>query len=553
MNSLRLCATLAVIAALAGPACAQTRLAVDITDVTVEQLTNGLRITIKADGLLEVRSTGQWWQTNEDHEFTLWLGNARSAVGTFVDVSRYPVNYLKLETPAEAREGVGLTLTVRLYRDAHVRSVELDDQNFSWTWDWIPGDVAYDLRKSRSGNELVITVWSDRREARPGEHKTRAQQDLPEELSVQITDGLMDIEALNVPLHRLMSEVASRAGVSIYVSDRIERRVTLRLAGVQVDRFVPMLARSIGLTAVSGGGGWYVSDGLPSSLAPYTAGDSRTIRLSYLSAEQAIGLLPEFLLRYLRPGATQDVIVAHGPTRLLDRIEADIALLDRPARAVLVTTATVEATGEDSRLAMWSVLRGGSTTIDLDPADGRLRITHGDEPLEDLVASLQALSSTGRLRVDVRPSLRVEEGYYATLFVGARQYYQFLNYGYLLQLASTEAGVRLHVRPSAVGEDLVSAYVALDVSTFRGRRRPPIVDTRQASATLLLSADRSMIVAGGIRDSSAMRETAGLPGGLRGRSAKTDQTREIVFLVGAEVIPSGNPLSPPDRSQESEA
>ena len=128
---------LALLLAVA-PATAPTQFAVNITDVAVEQLTNGLRITVKADGLLEAETTGSWYQTNEDHEFPVWLSNAHSSVGTFVDISRYPVNYLKLETPSDSREGVGVMLPVRLYRSAHVRSVDLDNQRTDWTWDWDP-------------------------------------------------------------------------------------------------------------------------------------------------------------------------------------------------------------------------------------------------------------------------------------------------------------------------------------------------------------------------------------------------------------------------------
>jgi len=536
MSRLRPTAAVGLLIALAVPACAQTRVAVNLTDVTVEQLTNGLRITVKADGLMQARTTGQSWQTNADHEFTVWLGNARSALGTFVDVSRYPVNYLKLDTPPDAREGVGLTLTVRLYRGAHIRTIELDNENYNWTWDWRPGDAAYDLRKGRSGKELVITVWSDRREILPADRKPRYDQGLDESLSVQVSGAGVDVEAVNVPLQKLMSEVAAQAGASIYVSDRVERLATLRLMGMPLERFVAAVADSLGLTATAADGAWFISDGLPSSLAPYTAGTSREIRLRYASADTVVALLPEFLLRYLRPGATQDSVVAHGPKNLLDRIEEDVAFLDHPARAVRITGVTVEASGSRSRQAMWSALRRAPTSLELDAPDGRLRIEDSGESLDELVARVQALDTRERVKVDVRPSLRVEQGQYASLFVGTRQFYQFLRNGYILELASTEAGVQLYVRPNAVGDDAINTYVALDVSTFRGGRRPPTVDTRKASATLLLGSGESMIIGGGLMDSAAMREKAGLPG-LTGRRAASDRTREVVFLIGVEVVP----------------
>ncbi|MFP4249877.1 MAG: hypothetical protein ACLFU7_09485 [Armatimonadota bacterium] len=543
MSRWRFLVAVTLIAAFVLPANAQTRLSVNVTDVTVTQLTNGMRITLKADGLLEVRTSGQWWETNEDHEFTLWLANAHSAVGTFVDVSRYPVNYLKLETPLDAREGVGRMLTVKMYRDAHVRSVELDDANYDWTWDWDPGQAAYDLRKSRSGNELIITVWSDRRELLPEDRKPRYDRDLPEDLSLEFTDGRVSVDALNVPLQALVSELADVTGVSIYVNDRVERLVTVRLVDVPMEHFVETLAAGIGLTASASDEAWFISDGLPSSLTPYTAGDSRTFRLNYVNSEDAIDLLPEFLLRYLRPGPSQDAIIAHGPPRLLDRIADDLRELDRPRSAVRLRAAMVEASSATGRQMMWSLLRGGSPTFEMDGPTGEVRISRVEEPQEDLVAQLRALAETEDVSVSVRPSLLVEEGQHASIFSGVNQFFQILRDGVTLDLDSTDAGVRLHVEPRVVGDEVISSHVALEVSTIRGTRQPPIVDSREASTTLLLRSGGSMIVAGGLMDHSESSERGGpalLAPVLPGRAVSSDQGREIVFLIGAEIVSGGD-------------
>lgn len=531
--SLRAFLTALLSAALACAAHAQTQVSVDITDVTVEQLTNGLRLTVKADGLLEVRTAEGWWETNEEHEFTLFLRNARSSVGTFVDVSRYPVNYLRLETPQESREGVGLMITTRLYRQGHVRTVDIDNATWSWRWDWRPGDVAYDLRKSSSGRDLIITVWSDRRELLPDDRVPRAKQNLAEHLTLEIHEGRLTVDAVNVPLQRLMSELAAVTGQSIYVSDRIERLGTVRLEAVEMDGFVGTLCTAVGLTARFHDGAWYISDGLPSSLAPYTAGGSRIIKLSHLRAEAAISLLPEFLLRYLRPSASGDAVVAHGPVVLLNRIEADLLDLDRPPRAVRMTTAMVEASGTRARQALWSLILGGPTEVELDATGGALHISRIEEPKDDLLVRLRALETTEQLSVAVRPSLVVEEGQHAQIFAGVRQFFQFLRRGEVLDLDSTEAGVRLSVRPGALGDDVVQAFVALDVSTIRGTRRPPVVDRREASATLLLASGESMVIGGGLTDSSELGERTGPLPTLR---ADEKSMREIVFIIGAEIV-----------------
>ncbi|MGC9318314.1 MAG: hypothetical protein ACP5KN_09835 [Armatimonadota bacterium] len=103
MTSLRTAAGALVLLLAVLPASAQTQLAVEITEVEIEQFSNGVEITLKADGLLQVLAIGAWYRTDEEHSFELILPNARSSTGTFVDVSQYPVNYLKLEIPPQER------------------------------------------------------------------------------------------------------------------------------------------------------------------------------------------------------------------------------------------------------------------------------------------------------------------------------------------------------------------------------------------------------------------------------------------------------------------
>ncbi len=547
-------------------ASAQTQLAASITDVEIEPTGNGVEITLKADGLLQVMAFDQW-VTNEDHEFELVLPNARSSIGTFVDVSTYPVNYLKLEIPSQERveelvrqaggggqdleewrrvvqEGIGLILTVRLYRWGHVHTVELDNVDWDGEWDWDPGEIAYDIRKSRSGRELEITVWSDRRERLPKDVKPRAEQDLESSLDLQVEEGLVTVDAVNVPLQELMSTVGERSGEDIYVDDRVRRLVTCRLEEVSVERLIDAVSTGLGLTSTRADGAWYISDGLPTSLAPYTAGASRTITLDYLTAGTAIDLLPDFLLRYLRPSPSGESIVAYGPAQLLDRIEEDIKRLDRPPLAIRLQTAVVEIIRSRSSERVWHILRGGSSTVEVDGGEGSIRFRHGEESLDDLIARVRALDVRGEVRIDVRPSLIVEPGHAAQLFIGEQQYYRYIRRADDFYLSSAEAGTRLYVEPRASGGEYIESYVSVDVATFRGRRRPPIVDRRSALATLLMRNGGTMIIGGGLNIAESSDENSG-PKPFRDvwplrnmteRSADSESQREIIFLVSAETI-----------------
>lgn len=570
MSKLRLLAVLLVAVLVGGTGWAQTQLAANITDVEVEQTGNGVTITLKADGLLQVMAFDQW-RTNEDNEFELVLPNARSGIGTFVDLSGYPANYLKVETPSQERverlvqlaggsagdlehwqrvvqEGIGLILTVRLYRPGHIHTIEVDNVSWDGEWDWDPGEVAYDIRKARSGRAIEITIWSNRRERRRPDYQPRAKRDLDSHLMLDMDGDRITVDALNVPLQRLMSRVGEELGTNIYVDDRVDRLATLRLEDVVAADLVDAACTGLGLTRTLREGSWYISDGLPSSFAPYTESATRIIALDYIEAPEAIDLLPDFLLAYLRPSPGGDQIVAHGPTDLLDRVEADVAKLDRPARTVRIRMVVIETDRRQSARRVWHLLRGGSSTYEVDGAEGSIRFHHGEENIDDLVARIRALDGDENIRVDVRPWLTVQSGHAAEIFAGEQQYYEFIRRADDFDLRVTEAGTRLHVVPYAAGNEFIESRIRVDVATFRGKGRPPVVNRRTARSTMRLRSGDTMVIAGGLRLAQELDEDAG-PGLLRPilplrdvtESATEDEgIREIIFLLSAETVEERN-------------
>ncbi|MGD9495522.1 MAG: type II secretion system protein GspD [Armatimonadota bacterium] len=543
---------LCLVAALisAAPVLAQTRVACNITAVDVKQLSNAVRVTLKADGLLNVEAD-IWQFVREDEnrdwvrvalrEIPLQITNARSQVGTFVDIGTYPVSYLELTTPPGSREGVGLSLRLVLYEPALLHSLDVDNQDFVWSLSW--GEIAVDVRKSQSGRELEILVWSDRHEEVIAPPKPRREQKLPAELSVSYGDGLISVDCVNAPLEELAAKVAEVTGQTVLVDDRVQRLATVQMRDMPIARFLESIAAGYGLSVTRYNGAWLVSDGLPSSLAPYVAGDARVYRLKYVSATAAIELLPNFLLRYLKPSEGGDTITAYGPPQLLERIGQDIAAIDQPSGDILVRVAVVEVTDNETSRRLWRLLLGGENRIEIDGAEGTISIRNGEESFEEYMAQIRALDTKGQLRLRAEPSLAATPGGSAVLFVGQRQYYQFVPSGSDMVLRSAEAGVRLEISPRAAGADLIATRVRVTVSTFRrAGGASPEVDTRTAVTTLVLGSGDTAVVGGGliVRESEAQsrgprpfRDAWSLSD-ITGASADEQEAREIVLLVSAE-------------------
>ncbi len=533
------------------PGLAQTRVACNITEVKIKQLSNAVEITLKADGLLHVEvniwdfvaqdADGNWDRVGR-REIPIQISNARSLVGTFVDIGTYPVSHLQMITPPDSREGVGLDLLLVLYEPAIVHALAVDNwDDFDWWVNW--GTTAFDVRKSQSGRELQILVWSDRHEEVIAPVRPRREQSLTPELSVRVENGLLTVDCVNVPLEELAAEVAAAAGATVFVDDRVKRLATVHMTDVPLERFVRSVAAGYGLTVSRVNGAWLVSDGLPTSLAPYSAGGTRVYPLRYIEARDAINLLPNFLLRYLKASASGDSIIAYGPAQLLDRIGEDLRAIDRPSQLVRVRTAVIEISDAETARRLWRLVAGDDTRVAIDGSAGTIRIENGTERFDEYVADIRALDTARGLRLRARPSLVVRPGQRADLFVGQRQYYQYLSWGEEAQLRSAQAGVNLNIRPRPMGAGMIEVHFRLSVSTFRGvASEAPIVDTREAQTTLVLADGGTAVVGGGMvqggvddrRSGPRPFREAWLLRDLTQSRLRDEQRTEIVFLVSAE-------------------
>jgi type II secretory pathway component GspD/PulD (secretin) len=362
---------------------------------------------------------------------------------------------------------------------------------------------------------------------------------------------------VNAPLEAVMERVSEATGVPIFIDDLVKRLATVRLTDVDLDRFVSAVVAGYGLTAVREDGAYLVSDGLPTSLAPYTAGRTRVFKLKHLGASTAINLLPNFLLHYLRPSASGDAVVAHGPEQLLDRIAEDLAVLDKPVQAVRVRAVVVEAHDTTASRRLWRLLRGGDrTVVAVDTERGSLGFRRGERPLERYVAAIEALDRRGKIEVRGQPALVVLPGTGAEIFVGERQYYQQLAAFWWqeedVELRYAEAGVRLWCRPRATGSGLIETRVRVEVSTLRrGLVGAVVVDRRRARGTMLLQSGETLILGGGLYLHQAERERH-RPGPLRRvpllgaasrAEAQGDELREVVFLLCAEQVETSQPAA----------
>lgn len=556
---------------LGGLCWAQEEAFCHLNKVSVEQLSNAVRLTLAADGVL--KAAGDWsqffvevepgdWRRRQARRFSFWLTNARSEVGAFVHIGIYPVSHLAIAIVPEAIGGVGLEVTLVLYTRAEARTVSLGDVRFrGYGYEEDINEV--DISMGRNRRSLIITVTSDRyADVRAKPREPRDPGSLPRELAVRRRGEVLDVHALNVPLPELLDAVAREAGSQITTGSLTPRLVTLHLEGLSLPAVLEGLALAYGLnlTASPEGGpqqrGYVVSEGVPTGSASYSLGDLRVLPLRNISAEAASELLPNFLERYVHADPERNALVVGGPPQMLDKIAADLAEIDQAPPQMLVEMIFVETTNV-ARLAAALDLRfvDGTSAADWDTLSGDINYRIVREP-DDLEIRLSALEARSAIRTVARPRATVVNGGRSEVFVGEERRFPFRTSRFRraqeVTVASVDVGTRLVVYPWTGGEEITVWLRARSNNVVEvDEEGLPRVSAREARGVLRLGPDELALIGGlDLVQQERSRRKVPLLGDLplvgsafRSKTTETRATELAIFLRARIVDTAGQMAS----------
>jgi len=496
-----------VLVALWPPAAsrAQLRDFCELKEVKVEPLPNAVCLRLKMDGLVRFRlEDGEVWQQDLDSgnwylkplsQVALRLENVRPGTASIQDVGVYPVSHLAFQVPPGARESVGLTCRLVLYKPAYLALLQTPDSSWDETGNTRYRHPQVMVIRTQQQNEVLIIVTSDRQwEARiePALGPER------EELEISGTAEHLRLRAMNVDLHRLVAALARQTGTDVSLDDRVQRQASAYLEGLSLEQTLQMLGAGYGLTVSRTADGYYLGPALPDSPAAYQATHVRTIPLRYLEAEETPGLLPDLLLRYVRPSADSNSIVAVGPPEMLDKLERDLRILDRPAVHCRLRAWLVSAEQDDEEVrSLLLGATGGTTSVQVD-SSGQIRVEVVRQDTSKFVAQLRALVRRGRAKLAALPSLLVSNGEQAELFLGEQAYYWRLVGRREQELALTpvQIGSRLQVRPRIAGEQ-VAAWVSAENSSLIGDNGlGPLVERRSVVGEVRMTSGQALLIGG---------------------------------------------------------
>jgi type IV pilus assembly protein PilQ len=453
-----------------------------IKEVKVAQLSNGVQIAIAADGVLQYRSaltTGQQMQ--------LLFPDARNGTGrNFYDINLYPVSYLQLSTPQNSPQGIGVLLQIN----------NLISTSATFT-------------QSPDGRSVLLTIRSDRTLDNTPGHAVSPNPPEPDanagvETSVGYRDGQLAVRAVRADLHRLIAEIARQTGLSIAVDDAVSGEVSLNLPAAEPQATLRAIAAAQGLAIARENGVIMISQGTPTDLATYHLSETASFRMQNTQAQNASGLLPNFLYSYVKVNPEQNAVVATAPAPVLAKIGADLHAMDTPAPQILIEAIAVELTDtKDLDLGLTLGNPDPASFVSASGPGGTINFnTIGVLP-RVFEANLHALEATGKARVRARPRLAVVNGRTADIFIGAQRFIltQFNQFGQTQEhIQPVDVGVKLNVTPLTGGNGEITVRLAPEVSNITEldlQTGLPVLSTRRAQTTVRVR-DGETIAIGGL-------------------------------------------------------
>jgi len=525
----------------------QARVYCNITEIETKQLRNGVQITVKADGILNIDWGKFNMQQGTTSRFEIPFENARNETGkNFIDVSKFPVSHIELSTPQGAEEGVGVLMAIVMVEPSPV------------TW-----------RSSTDRQSYIITAQSSRTlEEVKGEEK-KAEEKAPEkELLVQVSDNLVFVTAIKADLHEVLGEIAKKTGANIAVDDAVKGEANLHLRELPVEAALRAIASAYGLALSEVDGVYMFSRGVPQDLAAYRLSGTASFPLRYTRAQDASGLLPTFLYSYLHVNEEQNAVVVTAPQQMLDKIGGDLQAVDIAPPQILVEALAVEFTNTEDLDKVTRMFRGdvtGRTDLEYgipeywgtaDSRSGEISYSNIGALPYDFEARIRAFETDQRCRIRAAPRMAVMNGHPANIFIGVRRFIivEYISYGQTTEkIQGVDVGVKLRVTPLTGGGGEITLNIdpegteVSNISELDPQTGLPVLSTRQTGTTVRVK-DGETVMIGGLSQRQSEQRVTKIPilgdlpviGSLfRSRSRSAVDSELLVFITPHILTPEG--------------
>jgi type IV pilus secretin PilQ/predicted competence protein len=349
--------------------------------------------------------------------------------------------------------------------------------------------------------------------------------------SSQAADRLVTLDAEDAYLPSVLRILAEKGDLNIITGPGVTgARISIHMKDVPVDQAVNMVVRAAGLVYERIGKSILV--GSPETLKEETGLSSHVVELKYADAQDVQAALQNLSAEIQVDEGGNRLIVVTSP-RVIAEIRDIVAVLDKPARQVMLEARIIEVSTDDAKeLGIdWAQLsrqsfvfvEGNYDSISGVGEDGVLdglqvfpntpgtsdifKLNNFSRIAEVFRVSIDLLIQDGNARVLANPKIATLNGREASILIGQRIPYTISSTVFAggaaaptERIEKEEVGIKLRITPLINADGYITTQITPEVSTvigFRGENNDlPVVATREAHTTVRLKDGASVLIGG---------------------------------------------------------
>ena len=318
--------------------------------------------------------------------------------------------------------------------------------------------------------------------------------------------------------------------------------------------------------------------------------ETKRMRLNYITAEAAVGLLSNAFTSYVKaetgPAGTDTyTVVVTAPPSIKDRIIEDLRKIDRPpAQVLLDARIVVMEKGDLLNLGVqwgWPTLRAGvfggdnygSGDTDFDfsgnwPWGVQIGYSPDNTFTNALEMTLNLLIENSEASIMAKPQVMAKDGKMSSIHVTQEEYYMLTPptslgaYAYTrAELQQIESGTKLEITPHVGDNNDITLQISVEVSDSipRGRGSDLPVVTRRIADNFITIKDGGTVALAGLSENRTRSNRQRVPGLSRlpvvgelfKNSDDDNSSREIAVFITAHLVPqNGNGQTTTMQSSE---
>ncbi len=344
-------------------------------------------------------------------------------------------------------------------------------------------------------------------------------------------ERLVTLDAEDAYLPSVLRILAEKGDLNIITGPGVTgTRISIHMKDVPIDQAVNMVVRAAGLAYERIGKSILV--GSPESLKEETGLSAHVVELKYADAKDVQAALQNLAGDIQVDEGGNRLIVVTSP-RVIAEIRDIVALLDQPARQVMLEARIIEVSTDDAKeLGIdWAQLsrqsfvfvEGNYDSVSGVGEDGVLdglkvfpntpgtsdifKLNNFSRIAEVFRVSLDLLIQDGNARVLANPKIATLNGREASILIGQRIPYTISSTVFAggaaaptERIEKEEVGIKLRITPLINADGYITTLIIPEVSTvigFRGENNDlPVVATREARTTVRLKDGASVLIGG---------------------------------------------------------